>query len=577
MTRRTLPHPADTPAPASRMGDLGTVLALFFTTRRAMLMAGLALAATTVLAGIALLGLSGWFISATAFAGLSAATALAFDVFAPAAAIRFLALARTAARYGERLTTHDGALSILAVLRERLFRGFAQPGAARSLLARPAKLLFRLTADIDALDSLYLRILVPAGAMLAAALVAGITLGTLQAGLGLAVAGGLLLTGFGLPILAARAARQPARRRAYALEALRARAIDLVAGQTELILAGRLAGQRAAIARADADAAKADDALDRIETAVGAGFALAGTVVLAGTLLAVGLLARDGVIGTPVAVLGLLVALAATEPFAGLRRGALELGRTLLAARRIAPRLRPQPPALRPALPPADHAARLHGVSARHEGAQRDAVHDLTLDIPRGARLAIIGASGAGKSTLLALLSGEMAPAAGTLEACPATLLTQRTELFQDSVRDNLRLAAPEATDARLWDALAAAGLAAPIRALPRGLDTLLGEGGLGLSGGESRRLALARLLLRAAPLWLLDEPTEGLDAATGRDVLTRVADHVGARTLVIATHIRREAEIADHLIILDGGRILARTERGTPAFEAALAALRPD
>ncbi|MFG1409713.1 thiol reductant ABC exporter subunit CydC [Xanthobacter sp. VTT E-85241] len=559
------------------MGDLGTVLALFFTTRRAMLMAGLALAATTVLAGIALLGLSGWFISATAFAGLSAATALAFDVFAPAAAIRFLALARTAARYGERLTTHDGALSILAVLRERLFRGFAQPGAARGLLARPAKLLFRLTADIDALDSLYLRILVPAGAMLAAALVAGITLGTLHAGLGLAVAGGLLLTGFGLPILAARAARQPARRRAYALEALRARAIDLVAGQTELILAGRLAGQRAAIARADADAAKADDALDWIETAVGAGFALAGTVVLAGTLLAVGLLARDGVIGTPVAVLGLLVALAATEPFAGLRRGALELGRTLLAARRIAPRLRPQPPALRPSLPHADHAARLHGVSARHEGAQRDAVHDLTLDIPRGARLAIIGASGAGKSTLLALLSGEMAPAAGTLEACPATLLTQRTELFQDSVRDNLRLAAPDATDARLWDALAAAGLAAPIRALPRGLDTLLGEGGLGLSGGESRRLALARLLLRAAPLWLLDEPTEGLDAATGRDVLTRVADHVGARTLVIATHIRREAEIADHLIILDGGRILARTERGTPAFEAALAALRPD
>ncbi|OYW43121.1 MAG: ABC transporter ATP-binding protein, partial [Azorhizobium sp. 12-66-6] len=151
------------------------------------------------------------------------------------------------------------------------------------------------------------------------------------------------------------------------------------------------------------------------------------------------------------------------------------------------------------------------------------------------------------------------------------------TELFQDSVRDNLRLAAPDATDAALWDALAAAGLAGPIRALPRGLDTLLGEGGLGLSGGESRRLALARLLLRAAPLWLLDEPTEGLDAATGRDVRTRVADHVGARTLVIATHIRREAEIADHLIIIDGGRILARTERGMPAFAAALATLRPD
>ncbi|MFG1422307.1 thiol reductant ABC exporter subunit CydC [Roseixanthobacter liquoris] len=561
----------------SRMGDLGTILALFFTTRRAMLLAGLGLAAATVLAGIALLGLSGWFISATAFAGLSAATALAFDVFAPAAAIRFLALARTAARYGERLTTHDGALSILALLRERLFRGFAQPGAARSLLARPAKLLFRLTADIDALDSLYLRILVPAGAMLAAALAAGITLGTMQAGLGLAVAGLLLLAGFGLPILAARVARQPARRRAYALEALRARAIDLVAGQTELILAGRLAGQRAAIARADAEAAKADDALDRIETGVGAGFALAGTVVLAGTLLAVGLLARDGMIGTPVAVLGLLVALAAAEPFAGMRRGAVELGRTLLAARRIAPRLRPQPPAFQPGLPPPESAARLRGVSARHDGALRDTVHDLTLDIAPGARVAIIGTSGAGKSTLLALLGGEMAPSAGTVEACPSTLLTQRTELFQDSVRDNLRLAAPDATDDRLWDALAAAGLAGPIRALPHGLDTLLGESGLGLSGGESRRLALARLLLRAAPLWLLDEPTEGLDAATARDVLARVAEQAGPRTLVIATHIRREAEIADHFIIIDGGRILARAQRGTPAFEAALAMLRPD
>ena len=126
------------------------ILALFLTERRAALLAGALLAAATVLAGIALLGLSGWFITATAIAGLSSATAFAFDVFAPAAAIRFLALARTAARYGERLTTHDATLGVLAGLRVEVFRNWAQPQAAQRLLKRPARLLFRLTADIDA-------------------------------------------------------------------------------------------------------------------------------------------------------------------------------------------------------------------------------------------------------------------------------------------------------------------------------------------------------------------------------------------------------------------------------------------
>ncbi|MFG1421288.1 thiol reductant ABC exporter subunit CydC [Roseixanthobacter liquoris] len=556
--------------------DLWPVLDLFVQEQRGMLLAGLVLAATTVLAGLALLGLSGWFISATAIAGLSAA-ALTFDVFAPAAAIRFLALARTASRYGERLTTHDAALSILAGLRERLFRGWAEPGAARALLARPARLLFRLTADIDALDSLYLRVLVPAGAMLATALAAGVALGLMQLWLGAAVAAALIAAGFGLPVFAARAARRPARRRAHALEALRADAIDLIAGQTELAMAGRLAAQRDALASADATLSQADDALDAIETRVTTGFAITGTAVLAGTLIGVGLLADQGVIDTPVAALGLLVALAAAEPFAGLRRGALELGRTVLAVRRIGPRLRPQAPASRPLAPPAGLALRMRAVTARHGGASRPAVHDLTLDISIGERVAVIGTSGAGKSTLLALACGEMAPQSGVVEALGCTLLTQRTELFQDSLRDNLRLAAAAADDDRLWDALAAAGLAEDVRALPRGLDTLLGEGGLGLSGGQGRRLALARLLLRDTPLWLLDEPTEGLDAATARDVLGRLAAHATGRSVIVATHIRREAEIADHLVMIDRGRIVFRAERGEPAFHAALAALRPD
>ncbi|MBY5813372.1 ATP-binding cassette domain-containing protein, partial [Rhizobium leguminosarum] len=145
------------------------------------------------------------------------------------------------------------------------------------------------------------------------------------------------------------------------------------------------------------------------------------------------------------------------------------------------------------------------------------------------------------------------------------------------SLRGNLLLADPNANEARLREALAAAGLLADIEAMPGGIDTRLGEGGLGLSGGQSRRLALARLFLRDTPLWLLDEPTEGLDGVTARDVLSRLSAMATGRSLVIATHIRREAAIADRIAIIEGGRISEVSRRGEAAFEKALDRLRPD
>lgn len=557
---------------------LRPILAFFFAERRGALLGGALLATVTVLAGVALLGLSGWFITATAIAGLSSATALVFDVFAPSAGIRLLALGRTASRYGERLVTHDVTLRLLAGLRERLFRGWTGPGAARLLLRRPARLLFRLTADIDALDSLYLRVLVPMAAALGTALVVALALALLHPALGLGAGAWLLLAGLGLPILAALRALEPARRRAHASEALRARAIDLVAGQTDLVMAGRLPAQCAAVAGADRRQAQSDDALNRIETAVGIGFGLASALLLSGTLLAVAGLAETGRIGAPAAALGVLVALAALEPFVGLRRGALELGRTLFAARRIGPRLAPAeaaPVVVPPSMP--GLAARLGGVAVRHDGTALPALADVSLSLQLGETVAIVGPSGVGKSTLLGVIAGEIAPGAGQVEALPATLLTQRSELFQDSLRDNLRLADSAAGDARLMAALASAGLRADVEALPQGLDTRLGENGLGLSGGQARRLTLARLILRDTPLWLLDEPTEGLDGATARDVMGRLRIAAEGRCVVIATHVRREAEGADRLVVMDHGQILSVSRRGEPAFAAALAGLRPD
>jgi ATP-binding cassette subfamily C protein CydC len=351
-----------------------------------------------------------------------------------------------------------------------------------------------------------------------------------------------------------------------------------VAGQTDLVMAGRLDAQRDAVMKADMHLAQADLALNRLEAAAGLAYGSAGTLTLVGTLLAVGALAGEGLIGAPAAALALLVALTATEPFAALRRGALDAGRTWLAVRRLAPRMageEEREAAVRPVEAP--FALHLQGVTVAHPGSRAPVLSDLSLSVMPGERVALIGASGAGKSTLLAAIAGEIAPRAGQAGAQPASLLTQRTELFQDSLRDNLRLAAPDASDAQLIAVLQAAGLDADVRAMPAGLGTRLGEGGLGLSGGQSRRLALARLLLRPVPLWLLDEPTEALDAATAHDVLQRLAQSAGARTLLIATHLRREAALADRLVCLRQGRIVADLRRGSDAFDAALRGLRPD
>ncbi|VTU24488.1 amino acid ABC transporter ATP-binding/permease protein [Variovorax sp. RA8] len=561
-----------------RWRDLRTVWRPLLAAEPRRLLLGAVLAALTVLMGMGLLGLSGWFITATALAGLHAATAIVFDVFMPSAGIRLLALGRTASRYGERLLTHDATFAVLAALRVRLFRGWARPDAARQLLARPARLLFRLSADIDALESFYLRLLVPAAAALGAALLAGLVLGAMSPWLGLLLALWLLGAGWGIAFVLARRAGPAAVRRAQGMESLRARTADLVAGQTELVMAGRIEAQREALAVADRHLAAADLALNRLEAGAGMAYALVGALTLAAVLLGVGLLMDEGAIGAPAAALAVLVALGAVEPFAALRRGALEAARGWLAARRLAPHMAsgsepmPAPPA-----PDEGLALQVRDLTLVHPGSRRPALQHGTFSVAAGERVAVIGPSGAGKSTLLAAVAGELAPADGELRALATCLLTQRTDLFQDSLRDNLRLADPSADDARLWSVVQAAGLADEVRAMPSGLDSMLGEGGLGLSGGQSRRLALARLLLRNVPFWLIDEPTEALDTATAHDVLLRLRAQAAGRTLLIATHLRREAELADRLLVLRAGRIVADLRRGTTAFEAAMSALRPD
>nr|WP_295985203.1 thiol reductant ABC exporter subunit CydC [uncultured Agrobacterium sp.] len=561
----------------ARFAILKPVIALFWSARRGMLLAGAVLAAATVLAGIGLLGVSGWFITATAIAGLLPATAYAFDVFAPSAAIRLLALSRTAARYGERMTTHEATLSVLAALREKLFRGFAAPQAAKNLQARPARLLNRLTADIDALDSLYLRVLVPAAVAVLAAVATGIGLAFLDPLAGILAALFLVAAGLCIPVRSALKAEKFSRRRAVGLEALRARTADLVNGQAELLTTARLSAQVSAVKQADDYLLSCDEALNRIETNAGFSFGLATAVLLSAALLGMAWLAEQGAVSAPAAALGLLVCFAALEPFTALRRGAMELGRTLFSARRIAPRLSAPAQTYCPALPRRGMAAELEGVRLERDGNDQPVLTNINLAVAAGERVAIIGPSGAGKTSLIQLLAGELRPAAGTVSALPSLPMTQRSQLFRDSIADNLRLAKPAATERELWGALEAAGLAEHVRSLPAGLETRLGEAGQGLSGGQSRRLALARFLLMDKPLWLLDEVTEGLDGETARDVLSRLFARAEGKTVVMITHNRREAEFADRIIMLKDGRQFDECQSGTPEYDVLLQTLRRD
>lgn len=567
-----------------RLSNLRPVVALFWGDDRHMLVYGVLLSLSTALAGIALLGLSGWFIVATSIAGATSATALAFDVFMPSAGIRLLAISRTASRYGERLTTHDATLRVLARLRETVFRGYASARAARSLAANPSRMLFRLTVDIDALDSLYLRVISPVIAAGIAAIFVAVALAFVHSVLGLAVGVALMAGGLGLPLLVSRRAAASSRRRAYALEVLRSRSIDLVRGQADLAMVGRLGAHLRAIEAADIRLGEADRALNRAEADTGFGLGMLSAVLLSGVLVAAAFLAEAGTIGAPGAAFAALLVLASLEPFGLLRSGAVEFGRTVQAAARLAPRLEPDP-ARRPtqegepakaAVAP-DIAVRLDDVEIRHPGAGLPVLSGVTLTIRASERVALVGASGAGKSTFLSLLARELTPARGVVLACRLAVLTQRIELFRDTLRGNLAIARTSATDKELLEALSQAGLADHVASLATGLDTMLGEGGAGLSAGQARRLALARLLLRDPPLWLLDEPSEALDGETARDLLARLHACARGRTVLIATHSRREADLADRILVMRNGHIVADIARGTTEFNAELCQLRPD
>ncbi|MDO4906024.1 MAG: ATP-binding cassette domain-containing protein [Lautropia sp.] len=545
------------------------------------LMLGVLLACVATLMGAFLLGVSGWFITATAMAGLTVGAALVFDVFMPSASIRLLALGRTGMRYAERIVTHAATLYALVDVRERLFRHFAQTGAARQRIwqLQPSRLLLRLTRDLNAAESLYLRLLVPGVTALLTSLGISVWLAFHDLWSGMACLLWFWSSGAVLTIWLIRVTIRPTLRHARTAERLRQQLLDLAGAQTELLMAGQFESWLHALQTQENLLATLDRRLHHIDAAAGAAWLLLQSLTLALALLVAARLVLYEDLDAAIAAFFVLMAMAGMEPFAALRRGTMEWAHSLLAARRLSEALAPEeadlPRATRVARawPPARLAVQMRSVAlTTPRGMVR--VHDVDLDIALGERLALVGPSGSGKSSLLALISGELPPDAGLVLARHCIGMPQDSALFNDTLRANVDLHGNRDDDA-VRAALTAAGLDGVVAGWSEGLDTVLGEAGTGLSKGQGRRLALARMFLNDSRFWLLDEPTDGLDADTAADVLDRLRTSARGRTLVIATHVRREAELADRIVLMDAGRIIDSAQKGTTVWKMLIDQLR--
>lgn len=530
---------------------------------------GLALSIAVLVAGAALLGLSGWFITAAAAAGLVGSGAV-FDVFRPSAGVRFLALGRTAARYGERILTHDATLRALANLRVRLLSGIArQPWQDLSRI-RGSRALNRIVADVDALDGVMLRLALPllaGGATLALGL-AVLTWLTAPV-IALWIIGILGIGGAAALTVAALRSRRAARRAEAAMQALRTRSMDMMRAKTDLVMHGALDRARADFHNAADRMEAARATVDRAEHRAALALGLAALLAATGTLGLGAALVQDGNLTPAQAALGFFAALALAEVFGPLRRGVADLGRMIDAARRVGRQLdhaqSAQPPA------PSNHAASLgqltlQNVSWREDRASVPVVSEVSLSLAPGDIVALTGPSGCGKSTILHLAAGLLPPSEGkvALDGCDMAdwseaelrarigLLPQRSVLTRGTIADLLRVALPSASEPEMRAVLDAVALW-PVLAPRGGLQAELTEAGTGLSGGETRRLTLARVLLRRPTLLLLDEPTTGLDRETAHTVLTGVRKICPESTILLASHSPVETEWA----IAAGGRRL--------------------
>jgi ATP-binding cassette subfamily C protein CydC len=562
----------------------------------------------TVLSGIGLMGTSAYLISAAALHPSIAELQVAIVL------VRFFGISRGLFRYLERLASHQATFRLLARLRLWFYTALEPLAPARLLGFRSGDLLSRMQQDIASLEGFYVRVLYPPLVAAAIALLVALYLWRFDPRLALGVLLLQALAGLLLPLVVRRLSLVPGRELVHQRAALDAALVDSIQGMPDLLAAGAQSRQLAhldLIAQALSAAQRRLATLDAAQNALLGLFAnLSLWVVL---LLAIPLVNAGHLPGVYLAVLA-LVALTSFEAIAPLPLAAQHLEGSLQSARRLLeivdapPEVADPPdPQLLPAPTPASSVSGSHRLavpsslevrrlsfryppawdfSAAVSSSRSSAVEPvedgsdvgftlrgLDFSMRQGDSVAIVGPSGSGKSTIVSLLlrfwdyrEGEILLAGQELRRTRQedvrhfiSLVSQNTYLFSATVRENLLVARPDATTNQLHEAARRAGIHDFIEALPQGYDTWIGEHGVRLSAGERQRLAIARALLRDAPLLVLDEATANLDTITERRVLESVQEQSAGRLTLYFTHRLVGLDAMREILVLDRGRVVER------------------
>ncbi|KGY12159.1 amino acid ABC transporter permease [Vibrio tubiashii] len=535
---------------------------------------GMLLAFLTLAASIGLLTLSGWFLSAAAVAGLTIARET-FNYMLPGAFVRGFAMGRTAGRWGERVVSHNATFKLLTDLRIFFFSKLAPliPGRVSNL--RDADLLNRLVADIDAMDHVYLRLVSPmvVGTLGILGLTALVSWFDLELGLTLgAVLFALLFT---WPVLFYKLGKRNGAELTQHKASLRITTLDWLQGYSELTLFGAEERYRNAILDTQEKLLK-----NQYFNAHFSGLAQALLLLANGwTIVLMLWLAADGVGGNtpdPMIALVAFATMASVELLMPIAGAFQHLGQTLTSARRLNDITQAEADVQFPTEATqhqGEFSIEYKGVSFHYPDSNTDVLSQVDLAIPAQHRIAIVGQTGSGKSTLIQLLNRYWDVQQGSVEIAgkpiqewsesqlrqAISVVSQRVDILNGSLRDNLLMAKPQASDDDLAAILSKVGLEKLLE--DTGLDTWLGDGGRQLSGGEKRRIGIARALLHDAPILLLDEPTEGLDKQTEQQIMQLFEQQFAQKTVMFITHRLVNLDKMDSICLIEQGQIV---EHGT-------------
>jgi thiol reductant ABC exporter CydC subunit len=557
-------------------GPLARLVRLVLPERRRVA-AAVGLQVLTIASGVGLMGTSAWLLSKAALHPSIAALQVAI------VGVRAFGVSRATLRYLERLVSHDVTLRLLGRLRMALFRALAPLSPARLLGHRRGDLLGRVLEDVGTLENLYVRVLGPSLAAIGIGALLAALLWRFSSALGIVAVCGLALGGVVAPRLAARLGEAPGRRLVTLRGELLARLVDGVRGVADLLAFGREGAHAGALAAISRDAAAEQGRLVRVSALGGSLATLAADLTTVAVLaLAIPLVEAGTLDGVQLATVALLT-LAAFEAVAPLPLAWHGLGAMRQAARRIFEVMDTPPAVHEPRAPgplPVAGAPllELRDLRFTYPGEPRPALDGVSLRLERARRVAVVGSSGSGKSTLAHLLlrfweapSGSIRLEGHDLAAWPSddararvAFAAQQAHVFTGTLRENLLLARPGASTDEIAAVLRSVRLDALVERLAGGLDGWVGEQGHQLSGGERQRLALARALLRPAPILLLDEPTAHLDALTEREVLAGILRAGEGRATLLVTHRLVRLEAFDEVVVLERGRV---AERG-PALQ---------